>query len=100
MRREDEVRKSDRGAEERRLIRAAQDGSEEALERLFRSHWPRAHRAAYLVVHDVAAAEDIAQESFLPRSGPWIDSMGAAPSRPGYIASSSTERSIGAVRGC
>jgi RNA polymerase sigma-70 factor (ECF subfamily) len=65
MRGEDEVRKSDRGAEERRLIRAAQDGSEEALERLFRSHWPRAHRAAYLVVHDAAAAEDIAQESFL-----------------------------------
>jgi RNA polymerase sigma-70 factor (ECF subfamily) len=65
MRREVEVRKPDGGAEERRVIRAAQDGSEEALERLFRSHWPRAHRAAYLVVHDAAAAEDIAQESFL-----------------------------------
>ncbi|HEY6672705.1 MAG TPA: sigma-70 family RNA polymerase sigma factor [Solirubrobacterales bacterium] len=59
------MRKPDRGADERRLIRAAQDGSEEALERLFRSHWPRAHRAAYIVVHDAAAAEDIAQESFL-----------------------------------
>ena len=59
------MRKPDRGVEERRLIRAAQDGSEEALERLFRNHWPRAHRAAYLVVHDAAAAEDIAQESFL-----------------------------------
>jgi RNA polymerase sigma-70 factor (ECF subfamily) len=65
MRGEDEVRKPHRGSEERGLIRAAQDGSEEALERLFRSHWPRAHRAAYLVVHDAAAAEDIAQESFL-----------------------------------
>jgi len=50
---------------ERRLIRAAQDGSEEALEGLFRRHWPLAHRAAYLVVRDAAAAEDIAQESFL-----------------------------------
>jgi RNA polymerase sigma-70 factor, ECF subfamily len=50
---------------ERRLIRAAQNGSEEALERLFRRHWPAAHRAAYLVVHDGAAAEDIAQEAFL-----------------------------------
>jgi RNA polymerase sigma-70 factor (ECF subfamily) len=28
-------------------------------------HWPRAQRAAYLVVHDAAAAEDIAQEAFL-----------------------------------
>jgi RNA polymerase sigma-70 factor (ECF subfamily) len=54
---------TDRG--ERRLIRAAQNGSEEALERLFRRHWPAAHRAAYLVVHDGAAAEDIAQEAFL-----------------------------------
>jgi RNA polymerase sigma-70 factor, ECF subfamily len=51
--------------EERRWIRAAQAGSEEALERLYRRHWPWAHRAAYLVVHDVAAAEDIAQEGFL-----------------------------------
>jgi RNA polymerase sigma-70 factor (ECF subfamily) len=47
------------------LIRAAQRGSETALEELFRRHWSRAHRAAYLVVHDAAAAEDIAQESFL-----------------------------------
>jgi RNA polymerase sigma-70 factor, ECF subfamily len=28
-------------------------------------HWPRAHRAAYLVVHDAGAAEDIAQDAFL-----------------------------------
>ena len=50
---------------ERRWIRAAQSGSEEALEHLYRRHWPWAHRAAYLVVHDDAAAEDIAQEAFL-----------------------------------
>jgi RNA polymerase sigma-70 factor (ECF subfamily) len=50
---------------ERELIRSAQHGSEEALERLFRLHWPKAWRAAYLVVHDAAAAEDIAQEAFL-----------------------------------
>ena len=47
------------------LVREAQRGSEEALEELFRRHWRRAHRAAYLVVGDPAAAEDIAQESFL-----------------------------------
>jgi RNA polymerase sigma-70 factor (ECF subfamily) len=51
--------------DERGLVRAAQSGSVEALERLYRAHWPRCYRAAYLVVHDAAAAEDIAQEAFL-----------------------------------
>jgi RNA polymerase sigma-70 factor (ECF subfamily) len=50
---------------ERRWIKDAQQGSGEALEALYRRHWPWAHRAAYLVVHDKAAAEDIAQEAFL-----------------------------------
>jgi RNA polymerase sigma-70 factor (ECF subfamily) len=47
------------------LVRAAQRGSPEAVDELFRRHWPSAHRAAWLVVHDAAAAEDIAQEAFL-----------------------------------
>jgi RNA polymerase sigma-70 factor (ECF subfamily) len=47
------------------LVRDAQRGSAEALEELFRRHWRRSHRAAFLVVGDRAAAEDIAQESFL-----------------------------------
>jgi RNA polymerase sigma-70 factor (ECF subfamily) len=51
--------------DERAWIRGAQAGSVSDLEALFRSHWPRAYRAAYLVVHDAAAAEDIAQEAFL-----------------------------------
>jgi RNA polymerase sigma-70 factor (ECF subfamily) len=50
---------------ERARIRGAQQGSASDLEALFREHWPRAYRAAYLVVHDAAAAEDIAQEAFL-----------------------------------
>ena len=50
---------------ERARIRGAQRGSVSDLEALFREHWPRAYRAAYLVVHDAAAAEDIAQEAFL-----------------------------------
>jgi len=53
------------GGREARLVRQAQRGSAEALEALFRREWPRAYRAAYLVVHDAAAAEDIAQEAFL-----------------------------------
>ena len=51
--------------DERALVRGAQRGSASDLEALFRLHWPRAFRAAYLVVHDAPAAEDIAQESFL-----------------------------------
>jgi RNA polymerase sigma-70 factor (ECF subfamily) len=47
------------------LVRAAQGGSAQAMEELFRRHWPKAHRAAWLVVHDAAAAEDVAQEAFL-----------------------------------
>ena len=52
-------------ADERAWIRGAQAGSLPDLEALFKDHWPRAYRAAYLVVHDGAAAEDIAQEAFL-----------------------------------
>lgn len=54
-----------RRRDELSLVRGAQAGSAAALEELFRLHWRPAHRAAYLVVHDAAAAEDIAQESFL-----------------------------------
>jgi RNA polymerase sigma-70 factor (ECF subfamily) len=50
---------------ERQLIRAAQRGSEQALADLYSAHWRRAHRAAYLIVHDAAAAEDVAQDAFL-----------------------------------
>ncbi|MBD0338292.1 MAG: RNA polymerase sigma factor [Thermoleophilia bacterium] len=52
-------------SDERAWVRGAQRGSVGDLESLFRAFWPRAFRAAYLVVHDAAAAEDIAQESFL-----------------------------------
>jgi RNA polymerase sigma factor (sigma-70 family) len=51
--------------DERAWIRAAQAGSVSDLEALFRLHWPRAYRAAYLIVHDHGAAEDIAQDAFL-----------------------------------
>jgi len=51
--------------DERARVRGAQRGSASDLQALFRMHWPRALRAAYLVTHDAQAAEDIAQESFL-----------------------------------
>jgi RNA polymerase sigma-70 factor (ECF subfamily) len=53
------------GGRERAGVRGAQGGDVSSLEALFRHHWPTAYRAAYLVVHDAAAAEDIAQEGFL-----------------------------------
>src|SRR3954452_1956025 len=74
------VRRARRPASEAALVRAAQRGSSAAMEELFRRHWSRAHRAAFLVVHDAAAedevgqdavvhaaaaAEDVAQEAFL-----------------------------------
>jgi RNA polymerase sigma-70 factor (ECF subfamily) len=47
------------------LVRGALAGVEEDLAELFRRHWRGAYRTAYLIVHDAAAAEDIAQEAFL-----------------------------------
>ena len=55
------VRRASDGA----LVRAAQRGSEPAMEELFARHWPDAYRTALLIAHDRAAAEDIAQEAFL-----------------------------------
>lgn len=59
------VARGGRGRSEQALIRGAQAGSEADLAALFHRHWPRAYRAAFLIVHDHAAAEDIAQEAFL-----------------------------------
>jgi RNA polymerase sigma-70 factor, ECF subfamily len=51
--------------DEAALIRQARRGSADAIEALVRRHWDSAHRAAFLIVHDAAAAEDIAQEAML-----------------------------------
>jgi RNA polymerase sigma-70 factor (ECF subfamily) len=51
--------------DEASLIRQARRGSADAIESLVRRHWDSAHRAAFLIVHDAAAAEDIAQEAML-----------------------------------
>jgi RNA polymerase sigma-70 factor (ECF subfamily) len=52
-------------AGEAALVRAAQRGSEAAVEELFGRHWGPAYHTAFLVCGDRAAAEDIAQEAFL-----------------------------------
>ena len=79
--------RASRPRSERALIRGALAGSEADVEALFRAHWPRAYRAAFLIVHDHAAAEDIAQEAFLAavrrldrfdrrrRFGPWLSTI-------------------------
>jgi RNA polymerase sigma-70 factor (ECF subfamily) len=54
-----------RSRSEQALIQGALAGSEPDLEQLFRRYWPRAYRIAFLIVHDHAAAEDIAQEAFV-----------------------------------
>jgi RNA polymerase sigma-70 factor (ECF subfamily) len=51
--------------DEASLIRQARRGSADAIEALVRRHWDSAHRAAFLIVHDAGAAEDIAQEAML-----------------------------------
>ena len=44
---------------------ARRAGSPAEFEELFRRYWPPAYRAAYFVVFDRSAAEDIAQEAFV-----------------------------------
>lgn len=52
-------------ASERALLRAAKRGSETALDALVARHWDAAHRAAFLIVNDSSAAEDIAQDAIV-----------------------------------
>jgi RNA polymerase sigma-70 factor, ECF subfamily len=47
------------------LIVAVRAGSVDAVARLIRGHWGRCHRLAYVIVGDVAAAEDVTQEAIL-----------------------------------
>jgi RNA polymerase sigma-70 factor (ECF subfamily) len=102
------------GRDERAWVRGAQRGSASDLEALFRTHWPTAHRAAYLVIHDAALAEDVAQESFLAAIrnldrfdrrrpfAPWLHrivvnrAIDAARARAVRLESALTERSASA----
>ncbi len=51
--------------DERSLIFAARQGSQEAWERLVQSHQTAVFRLAYLILGDSDAAEDVAQETFV-----------------------------------
>lgn len=54
-----------RARSERALLRAVARGEEDALAELFTRFWGPAHHAAWLIVRDTAAAEDVAQEAFV-----------------------------------
>lgn len=57
--------RTNRPRSDRSLIAGALAGAESDVESLFRRHWPRAYRAAFMIVQDHAAAEDVAQEAFV-----------------------------------
>jgi RNA polymerase sigma factor (sigma-70 family) len=71
-----------KGARERSLVRAAQRGSADARETLVRRHWAEAHRAAYMMLGDRAAAEDVAQESMVAAMAAIGDFDRRRPLRP------------------
>lgn len=54
-----------RVSEDANLMRAAASGKRDAWNKIVAANLPVVHRAAYQIVRDVQAAEDIAQESFL-----------------------------------
>jgi RNA polymerase sigma-70 factor, ECF subfamily len=57
--------RTNRPRSDRSLIAGALAGVEADVELLFRRHWPRAYRAALMIVQDHAAAEDVAQEALV-----------------------------------
>jgi RNA polymerase sigma-70 factor, ECF subfamily len=101
-------RRLGRPRSEQALIRGALAGSEADLEALFQRFWPRAYRAAFLIVHDHAAAEDIAQEAFLAairrldrfdrrrRFEPWLATIVANRAIDWHRARTSRRESAGA----
>jgi len=51
------------------LIEQARDGAPEARAELVRRHWSDAYRVAFLLTHDAALSEDLAQEGCLSALG-------------------------------
>jgi RNA polymerase sigma-70 factor, ECF subfamily len=79
------------------LLAAAQGGSVNAVEALVRRNWEAVHRAAYLVVQDAGAAEDIAQETMLAAVGKLHRFDGRRPLGP-WLHRIVVNRAIDSVR--
>jgi RNA polymerase sigma-70 factor (ECF subfamily) len=83
--------------DEARLVRRARDGDADAFAELYRRHFAAVYRVAFLVCHDAAAAEDIAQESFLAAIRNLDRFERGRPVRP-WLARIASNRAIDWVR--
>jgi RNA polymerase sigma-70 factor (ECF subfamily) len=83
--------------DEARLVRRARDGDSDAFAELYRRHFATVYRVAFLVCHDAAAAEDIAQESFLAAIRNLDRFERGRPVRP-WLARIASNRAIDWVR--
>src|SRR3954471_377940 len=83
--------------DERAAVRGALDGDPIAVGALFRAHWAAAHRAAWLIVRDAHAAEDLAQEGFVAAIAA-LDRFDAGRPFGPWLHTIVTRRAIDAVR--
>jgi RNA polymerase sigma-70 factor (ECF subfamily) len=84
---------------ERAAVRGALRGDAAALDVLFRAHWPVAYRAAWLIVRDAHAAEDLAQEGFVAAVRALETFDRARPFGP-WLRTIVARRAIDHVRAC
>lgn len=82
---------------ERAAVRGAARGDPAAVAVLFRAHWPAAYRAAWLIVRDDHAAEDLAQEGFVAAFGALDRFDRTRPFGP-WLRTIVSRRAIDAVR--
>jgi RNA polymerase sigma-70 factor, ECF subfamily len=83
--------------DEARLVQRARDGDDQAFAELYRRHFAAIYRVAFLVCHDAAAAEDIAQEAFLAAVRNLDRFERGRPVRP-WLARIASNRAIDWVR--
>jgi len=82
---------------ERAAVSGAARGDPAALAVLYRAHWPAAYRAAWLIVRDDHAAEDLAQEGFVAAFGALERFDRSRPFGP-WLRTIVARRAIDAVR--
>ena len=83
--------------DETALVRRARAGDGDAFAELYRRHFAAVYRVAFLVCHDAAAAEDIAQEAFLAAVRNLDRFERGRPVRP-WLARIASNRAIDWVR--